>query len=181
MYLTPGYYRVSVSSSTVFPYSYGILEIIRANTYGLARFTRINVAVPAVLERSFRYDTKTWYDTVWRDVVPWSASKIGNDSDVSGTYISDALNTLNLRISSSSFTITGTLKSNISSSGNIFTQSNSDSRITSNTNILRVIFDDESKVTSSSITVTPGTGTITITGTTASFSGTIGVTVECYN
>ncbi len=79
------------------------------------------------------------------------------------------------------FAVAGTLKSNISSSGNIFTQTATDSRITSSTNIANVIFDDPSLVTSTSFTVTPGTGTITITGTTASFSGTKNVTVECYN
>ena len=79
------------------------------------------------------------------------------------------------------FAVTGTLKSNITSSGNIFTQSANDSRITSSTNVANIKMDDERKVSSTAMTVTPGTGTVTITGTTVSFTGTINVVVELYN
>ena len=92
-----------------------------------------------------------------------------------------AVSDLNGAITHAIFAVAGTLKSNISSSGNIFTQTATDARITSSTNVAGVTFDDESKVTSASVTVTPGTGTVTITGTTASFSGTINVVVELYN
>lgn len=100
----------------------------------------------------------------------WTAVQVGEE-----------LCELNGAINHVIFAVAGTLKSNISSSGNIFTQLATDSRITSNTNIADVIFDDSSPITSTAYTVTPSTGTITITGTTASFSGTKNVVVECYN
>ena len=89
---------------------------------------------------------------------------------------------LNTAIKRNIFTVEGTLISNVSSSGNIFTQSTaSDSRITSSTKVANVIFDIPIYVSSMSVVVTPGTGTVTITGTTVSFAGTVNVVVELYN
>ena len=96
------------------------------------------------------------------------------------TYITDSeLDTATKR---NVFTVKGTLKSNITSSGNIFTQSTaSDSRITSSTEVANVIFDSTVNITSDSVTVTPGSGTVTITGKTSSFSGTVNVVIELFN
>ena len=89
---------------------------------------------------------------------------------------------LNDAMERNTFAVKGTLKSGISSSGNIFTQSTaSDSRITSSTEVSNVVFDSTANVTSATVVVTPGSGTVTITGTTLSFSGTVNIVVELYN
>ena len=93
-----------------------------------------------------------------------------------------AVSDLNNAMKRNTFAVKGTLKSNVSSSGNIFTQSTaSDSRITSSSEVANVIFDSTVNITSTTVVVTPGSGTVTITGTTSSFSGTVNVVVELYN
>ena len=80
------------------------------------------------------------------------------------------------------FVVKGTLISNVTTSGNIFNQTTaSDSRITTNTEVANIEFDNPSYITSGSVTVIPGNGTVTVTGQTSNFSGTVNVTIELYN
>ena len=63
-----GYYRVAIGTEqTVFPLRYGILEIIKANAYGLARFTAVGTGTTEskVFERAWNIFSNTWYDSDW--------------------------------------------------------------------------------------------------------------------
>lgn len=111
-----------------------------------------------------------------------NASDIPNDSTVPGEKVDDALDSLKGSLTRNVFVIKGTLKSNITALGNIFTQTTaSDSRITTSTEVANIEFDNPTYITSGNVTVIPGNGTVTVTGTTSTFSGTINVTIELYN
>lgn len=104
----------------------------------------------------------------------------------STTYSNDtvgkAVSDLNGAIKRNTFAVKGTLKSGVTASGNIFNQSTaSDGRITSDTEVANVIFDSTGNINSGNYTVTPGNGTVTITGTTRTFSETVNVVIELYN
>lgn len=65
-----GFYRVGISGTqSIFPANYGVLEIIRSDTYGLARFTKVNSTTPGIWIRSFNTNTSTWYENEWKVVV----------------------------------------------------------------------------------------------------------------
>lgn len=80
------------------------------------------------------------------------------------------------------FVVKGTLISGRTTSGNIFNQTTaSDSRITTNTEVANIEFDNPTYITSGNVTVIPGNGTVTVTGQTSNFSDTVNVTIELYN
>lgn len=63
-----GHYRVAIGvTQNVFPSRYGILEIIKANAYGLARFTVVSSGLTEaiVFERSWNISNNTWYESDW--------------------------------------------------------------------------------------------------------------------
>lgn len=63
-----GHYRVAIGATqNVFPSRYGILEIVKANAYGLARFTAVSSGLTEsmVFERSWNTSNNTWYESDW--------------------------------------------------------------------------------------------------------------------
>ena len=61
-----GCYRIALSAaSTYLPNRYGVLEIIHAASYGVARFTMVNSSSPKTYFRTFNVTNKTWYDSEW--------------------------------------------------------------------------------------------------------------------
>ena len=125
---------------------------------------------------------KTGIDTLGNTVAGLGSDDIANDSTVTGTTVSDALDEVKGSLTRNVFVVKGTLISNVTTSGNIFNQTTaSDSRITTNTEVANIEFDNPSYITSGSVTVIPGNGTVTVTGQTSNFSGTVNVTIELYN
>lgn len=68
MHLAAGNYRLSLSATTWLPTRYGILEIIHADSYGMARFTPVNATNAAIFYRSWNRLSNTWYEDGWRRV-----------------------------------------------------------------------------------------------------------------
>lgn len=67
MTYSSGTYRISISGSqTVFPGSYGILEVITAADYGMLRFTKANSTETKLYVRTYNTVSRTWYDSDWR-------------------------------------------------------------------------------------------------------------------
>lgn len=62
-----GLYRVAVGSTTIFPHGYGILEIIKAQDYGAARFSNMNVSYPATWVVQWNTNSGNWYFNTWTD------------------------------------------------------------------------------------------------------------------
>ena len=65
MSLNPGHYSVNVSSSSVFPSQYGVLEVVKGNNYGIVRFTKVNASTPAMWLRSWNMSSGSWYESGW--------------------------------------------------------------------------------------------------------------------
>lgn len=67
--LQPGVYRFGFDSQPAYlPTRYGVLELLVAGAYGIARITAVNNAQALVWERAFNASTKTWYqnETTWK-------------------------------------------------------------------------------------------------------------------
>lgn len=62
-----GAYRIAgVADTSIFPARYGVLEVLRAQDYGLCRFTAINnTNAGQVWRRSFNTSDNTWYESSW--------------------------------------------------------------------------------------------------------------------
>lgn len=61
-----GIYRVVIADTTIFPYGYGLLEILKGDTYCTARFSTINSSSPRTWRIEWNIDG-TWYSNVWTD------------------------------------------------------------------------------------------------------------------
>lgn len=78
-----GIYRVAISNTTVFPTGYGILEILKGQDYGMARFSNVNSANPAVWRVQWNTSSGSWYQGgVWLDEQKYvKENKISNSGD----------------------------------------------------------------------------------------------------
>lgn len=62
-----GLYRIAIGTTTIFPHGYGILEIIKAQDYGVARFSNMNVPYPATWILQWNTNNGNWYINTWTD------------------------------------------------------------------------------------------------------------------
>lgn len=69
----PGVYQFNITNSTVFPCSYGILEIIISHAYGIARVSRVLSTEAMVWQRSWSVANKTWYESTWRPLTDYAS------------------------------------------------------------------------------------------------------------
>ena len=64
-----GFYRIALSATNYLPDRYGVLEIIKAADYGIARFTKVNANDLKIWCRTFNTVNKTWYNPSWVSVI----------------------------------------------------------------------------------------------------------------
>ena len=65
-----GFYKISLSAaSSYIPTRYGVLELIKADNYGVAKYTAINSSAGHYWIRAFHATNKTWYDTSWLQIL----------------------------------------------------------------------------------------------------------------
>ena len=64
--LTPGMYRISGASTSIFPSAYGVLIIAKGGIYSSALFVPVNsTSHDVIYRRSWNNSNNTWYESAW--------------------------------------------------------------------------------------------------------------------